>query len=356
VTPVNHSDGTCTVQIPGGQVRLLQADFHILAESKYPFRVGTDGKVARSEYENGWKTSQKVFLHAIIAGAKEKQRVKALDGDYTNCTRSNLKLAAKHRVDDYKNAPVEPDLEAWFVEAQSDLKTIGWAVIGKQYAGEEALSDCVLEVWVALKRYAAGEGNLDGFGTDKYRKARFMKWMRETFRTIAEKKAQQLGDVSAEGNWTKDAHLNLEWMNGGNFQRTEKGKLYWQPACRMPAKGSKKGKDGNGPDGMADHGMMGCRASAMNASAYRHMAAIEAEERATIAGREDVDPKHSGYAFDLLRKDGQLYDNPENDLVLVNDGEVQQPVPDAVDPDSEYVEQEVFSVDDVVIEAPDDDE
>jgi hypothetical protein len=244
--PTHGDDGVTRVVLPGAvvPVRLLTTDFPIIGESKHPFRVNKKGKVVRSVYES-WQQSKKEFLHSVVMGARAKQKVEAIDGDFTNCVRSNLRFVGTN-----EHAEIDAQLLAWWEEAMPGLEVICKKIIGRPRVIEDVLSDLHLETLVHLTRMAQGKVK-DTFGNDEYREQRFFKWIRNGCRVKARIRRHQLGDVEAEGDWTENEHLNMDWIAEGKLLHGKKGTFVWA-GVKLPAKGTRP--TGAEPDGMEDHG------------------------------------------------------------------------------------------------------
>lgn len=64
------------------------------------------------------ETGNNVLLHREVLGAKTGQRVTALDGNYANCRRSNLRLASRRTV-----APGKVEITLHVAETIAELLT-----------------------------------------------------------------------------------------------------------------------------------------------------------------------------------------------------------------------------------------
>jgi hypothetical protein len=90
-----------TIQVPltGNMSHTLEAlvdgDYDGEYFSQYKWRVGFNGYVARTEYlgvVNGKTKHKLIYLHREVAGAKEGEWVKHINGDKLDCRSANLQI------------------------------------------------------------------------------------------------------------------------------------------------------------------------------------------------------------------------------------------------------------------------
>jgi len=118
----HHSDGTISVKLPGGRVRLLPEHSPLLEVKQYPWRVNSAGMAVRSVYDSATKQKTKYFLHKLVMKPTAKQRVYALNGNFSDCVpwvatetgwSGNLSFE-KNPAD--TNKTIHPELMRWLDE------------------------------------------------------------------------------------------------------------------------------------------------------------------------------------------------------------------------------------------------
>lgn len=82
--------------IDGASIEIDADDEHYLTDFKFTIE-NLDGRfVARwREPKNGKAPRESILLHRLIMGISDNRVVKAMDGNYLNCHRSNLLVFAR---------------------------------------------------------------------------------------------------------------------------------------------------------------------------------------------------------------------------------------------------------------------